>query len=322
VPRVIATLLLLILLPGCLYRAGGRLTAGMLDEVAGEGQSVGIEGVGDRLIERELLAELGHQLGEGLVSGATEITPEQQAALESVIDGLLYVAATRTGAGLRDEVSPELREMVRKDIVLAFSDGLRGELGDSLEVTVDRVVTQAVLSLQEGVQDPELRVAMAEVLRDSIYLAMREGRPGTPAVGETLQLTLSENLLTPFERSAAGITDLVADRVDESARRTENTLRAVIGALVVVLGVVVLLYWISRRQLVREREVTMEAQADLRSVGAALNVLDSHTRAEIDGKFQEYRRVATTKADKPASFGPGHGSADLYQRVDEPDDHG
>ena len=53
--------------------------------------------MGDRMLERALLVELGHQLGSGLASGATDITPEQQQAMESVVDGLLVVAAERTG---------------------------------------------------------------------------------------------------------------------------------------------------------------------------------------------------------------------------------
>jgi hypothetical protein len=72
--------------------------------MGGGGRSEGVETMGDRMLERALLVELGHQLGSGLASGATDITPEQQQAMESVVDGLLVVAAERTGKGLREEV--------------------------------------------------------------------------------------------------------------------------------------------------------------------------------------------------------------------------
>ena len=223
--------------PGCAYKIGSGVTAGVLDEIGGSGRSEGVETMGDRMLEKALLVELGHQLGSGLRDGATEISPEQQQSMEAVIDGLLLVAAKRTGKGLRNEVSPELRAMVQNGIVDALSDGLRGELGDSLEETVDRVVDRATLSLKEGMQDEQMRYAMADLLRESVYYAMREGQAGTPAVAETLEFTLTENMLHPVEQSVGGITDRVALQVEEQYQRTERLLYGIIGVLIVTLVV-------------------------------------------------------------------------------------
>lgn len=306
------TLLLIAVLlsSGCVYRMGGNLTAGMLDEAGGEGRTEGVEGLAEDLVAEAVLAELGHQLGQGLSSGATEITPEQRARLELAIDGALQVAASRTAKGLRDEVSPELREMVRQDIVHTLAEGMRGELGDSMEQTVDQVVARAVLSLEQGINDPVFRDSVASLIRDATYRAMREGRPGAPAVGETLQTTLSENLLAPFETSVGGLADAVADRVDESARRTERTLQGVISALVIILGVLILLYALTRRQLNRQRQETQITKQELRNVGAALDELDPESRARLMGKLDEYHRVAPTPA-------PQERRSSDYMRTDD-----
>jgi len=248
--------------------------------------------MGDRVLERALLVELGHQLGAGLSSGATEITPEQAEALESVIDNLLTVAATRTGQGLRNEVSPELREMVRKDIVGAFSDGLDNELGDSLQKTVDRMVTQAVVSLRTVMKEEDTRYATSDLLRDSVYYAMREGQGGTPAVAETIEFTLVNNLLEPLEQSVGGLTDVVATRVEDSARRTENTLRTVIGGLLFFAGVLAVLYVVRGWQLQRAQESSKQAAQALGGVDAALELLDEDTRAVVKKKLDEFQAVA------------------------------
>jgi len=287
--------LLVPLLAGCVYKMGGGLTAGMLDEAGGRGRTEGVEGLAEDLVAAEVLSELGHQLGEGLISGATDISPEQRAKLELAIDGALTVAATRTAKGLRDEVSPQLREMVRQDIVEALAEGMRGELGTSMEATVDRVVTRAVHSLEEATEDPVFRESLAAMIREATYQALREGRPGSPGVGETLQTTLSENLLTPFETSIGGLAETVADRVDQSAKRTERTLQGVISALVVVLGVIVLLYVLTRRQLFRAREHSQEAEMELRTMGAALDHLDPRSRDRILGKMDEYKQVTRSQ---------------------------
>ena len=279
-------------MPSCAYRVGSGLTAGVLDEISGEGRSEGVETMGDRVLERALLVELGHQLGSGLSSGATEITPEQREAMESVIDSLLTVAATRTGQGLRNEVSPELREMVRKDIVGAFADGLDNELGQSLEDTVDRVVTQAVVSLRRVINEEDTRYATSDLLRDSVYYAMREGQGGTPAVAETIEFTLVNNLLEPLEQSVGGLTDVVATRVEDSARRTENTLRSVIGGLLFLGGVLAVLYVVRGWQLQRAQESSKKAAQALGGVDAALDLLDADTRAAVQQKLEEYQAVA------------------------------
>ena len=112
-PRLL--LIAALLGPGCAYRIGSGAIAGAIDELGGEGRTEGVEAVTEDLIERALLVELGHQLGEGLSTGATTVTPEQQAALERTIDSLLTVAGKRGGKGLRNEVSPELRNLVVRE---------------------------------------------------------------------------------------------------------------------------------------------------------------------------------------------------------------
>ena len=227
---------------GCAYKVGGGLTAGVLDEMGGQGRTEGVETMGDRVLERALLVELGHQLGAGLRSGATDLSEEQQRELEEVIDGLIAVAAKRSGKGLRDDVGPELRNAINHGIVDALADGLRGDLGDSMEETVDRVVHQAVASLRLAMAEDATRYATADLLRESVYYAMREGQGGTPAVAETIEFTLTQNMLQPLEQSVGGITDRVAWQVEEQYRRTENLMMAIIGALLIGILFVSLAY--------------------------------------------------------------------------------
>ncbi|MCB9679222.1 MAG: hypothetical protein H6737_29230 [Alphaproteobacteria bacterium] len=296
--RALPALLLLIALPlspGCFYKVGSGLMAGVLDEAGGKGKSEGVDPVLEGIVEKALLAELGHQLGQGLQSGVTEITPEQQAGLESTVDGLITVATMRAGKGLRQDVSPELRAMIQRDIVEAFAEGIRGELGSSLEETVDRLVTRAVLSLRQNLEQDELKWATADLLRDSIYLAMREGS-ATPAVGETLETTLRDNVLDPFSTNVEGLADVIAGKVDEQARRTEQVLSGIISALVVVLGVFVLMYLVRGRQLQREQANRSQKEVDLRSLNAALAQLDEHTRAEVEHKLNEVRGLVSGNA--------------------------
>jgi len=308
-PRGLPPLLLLLLLSlpsACAYRIGGGVVAGAVDELGGEGRSGGVEGVADDLVERALLVELGHQLGEGLSNGATTITPEQQAEMERTIDALLMVAAKRTGKGLRNEVSPELREMDRKDIVGAFSDGLRGDLGESLEVTVDRVVTQAITSLRLGLDDPETRWVVSDLLRDSVYLAMRESQ-ASPAVGETLKTTLEQDMLNPIDRTVRGITNEVALQVRDANKQTEATLKGIITVMGIFLAVGVMLYMIRNRQVRRLQEANTQAERGLRNVDAALELLDENTRAAVLGKMAEYEEVERRQSQyvrAPASEQP------------------
>lgn len=275
--------------PACAYRLGQGLLEGAFDEVSGDGRSGGLPHTAEVLLEKQLLAELGHQLGQGLSAGVTEVQPEQQARLEQVIDDLLTVAARKTGKGLRNEVSPELREMVQKDIVRALSEGLRGELGASLEQTVDRVVAQAVASLRSSLAEEETQVALADLLRDSVYSAMREGDE-TPAIGQTLEATLTENMLAPIDGTVDSIGEVVG-RVERSAKKTENTLRGVIGALVVVSSVIATLYFIRNRQVRRLQEQNVAAERGLRNLDAALEQLDPASRAAVVAKLQEYDRI-------------------------------
>lgn len=299
-------LCLLLSAPACAYRVGGGLVAGAVDELDGKGRSAGLDGITDDLVERALLVELGHQLGEGLSNGATTVTPEQEAALQRTIDSLLTVAAERTGKGLRNEVSPELREMVRKDIVGAFSDSLRDDLGPTVESTIDRVVTRAVQSLRLGLDDPETRYVLSDLLRDSIYLAMRESQ-ASPAVGETLKTTLEQDMLSPIEASVGGITNELSLQWAESTRRTEATLKGIITAMSLLMFVGIILYSVRNRQLRRLQEANVEAERGLRNVDAALQQLDEGTRALILGKLQEYEGVERSEAQyvrRPAAGPP------------------
>jgi hypothetical protein len=297
-----------------MYRIGSRLSAGVLDEAAGRGSSGGVELVGERLVEQALLLEIGRQLGEGLSHSATDLTPEQRESLATAIEGLMMVTTSSFGAGLRDDVSPELREMVRVDIVQPLADGMRGPFSDALTFSVERAIATAESSAKDAVSDPELREAIAELIRSAVYEAMVEGRPGSPGVGETLEQTLTYNLLAPFEESIKSITQTVASRVDESADRTEGTLRAVIKALAVVLGLFVLMYALTRRQLLRARESSQAAEVDLRSISAALSMLDEETRTRIIRQAGEYHSVAAGAATAAATPPPARARSDAYLR--------
>jgi hypothetical protein len=295
--------MLLLLQLGCAYTIGAGITAGALDEVQGKGRSGGVEGTLDRVLERQLLGELGHQLGQGLTSGATDIDPEQKKRLEQTIDELLLVASRRAGHGLRTEVSPELREMVQKDIVRALAEGMRGELGDSLEETVDRVVARAIGSLRRELRDDDTRQALTDLLSESVYFALREGNEITPAVGDTLQATVTEDVLMPIETSVGGITQLIArqvsDTVSESTRRTERTLQSVIGALVVLLGVGLVMFLVRNRQVRRLQERSAAAERTVKGIDAALLMLDEDTRASVEQKLRDLQRIEAGAAPPP-----------------------
>ncbi|MCA9566908.1 MAG: hypothetical protein KC656_03660 [Myxococcales bacterium] len=273
---------------GCFYKVGSGLMAGVLDEAGGKGKSDGVDPVVSGLVEKALLAELGHQLGQGLQSGVADVTPEQRVALEATVDGLITVAMMRAGQGLRKEVSPELRALVTRDIVQAFAEGVRGELAPTLEETVDKLVTRAVVSLRRNLEDEETRFVTADLLRDSIYMALREGY-ASPAVGETVELTLKENVLSPVSDNVADITNLIATQVDAQAQRADRTLRSVIAALIMILAVGAILYSVQRRQLRRERMSKVRSEVDKRSFDVALEQLDEGTRAQVLAKLGEIR---------------------------------
>lgn len=301
---------------GCVYRIGQGLLAGALDEVGGEGRTRGLGGTADMLLEKQVMSELGHQLGQGLSSGVTEIDAEQQARLEQTIDDLITVATRRAGKGLREEVSPELREMVQKDIIQAFSEGLRGELGSSVEDTIDRVISRAVLSLRTQLGDEQLQMAISDLLRDSMYYAMRENG-ANPAMGEVLQDTLTENMLIPIEQSVDGIRNGVSLEIAENYQRTENTLRLVIGALIVVTSVIAMLYFIRNRQVRRLEEQNVASSRGLRNVDAALEHLDPEVKAAVLAKLDEYRSVeerAVPFVPRVVTTPPAPTRSDDYQR--------
>jgi hypothetical protein len=306
---------MLVLLVGCAYTIGSGLTAGVMDEMGGKGRSKGVEGITEALIEKQMLVELGHQLGQGLGSGVTEIEPEQQARLEQTISDVITVAMQKAGAGLRNEVSPELREMVQKDIVRALSEGMRGELGDSLEATVDRVVARAVASLRDNLGDEATKMVVSDLIRDSTYYAVRESQI-TPSVGETLQSTLTENMLAPIQKTMEDMTDILGEEVDTRADRmqdrTENTLRTIIGFLVVAMGVGAMLYFVRGRQAQRLAERSAEAERGLANFDAALEALDPAARAAMLAKLAEYQAL-TQRPAAPIVVPPPKRS-DAYER--------
>jgi hypothetical protein len=306
---------MLLLLVGCAYTIGSGLTAGVMDEMGGEGRSQGLEGATEDLLEKQILVKLGHQLGQGLGSGVAEIDPEQQARLEQTISDLINVAMRRAGHGLRTEVSPELREMVQKDIVRALSEGMRGELGDSLEQTVDRVVARAVSSLRENLGDDATKLVVSDLIRDSTYYAVREGQI-TPSIGETIEGTLNENMLGPiqdtFDEMRTALEEAVDDRTQRMQARTENTLRTIIGFLVVAMGVGAMLYFVRGRQAQRLAERSAEAERGLANFDAALEALDPTAREAVLAKLREYQAV--TKRPAPAPTPPPPKRSDAYER--------
>lgn len=285
-------LLLLVALTsqGCFYKVGSGLMAGVLDEAGGKGRSSGVDPIVGGMVEKALLAELGHQLGQGLQSGVAEITPEQKSALEDTVDGLVTIALMRAGEGLRKEVSPELRALVQRDIIEAFSEGVKGELAPTLETTVDRLVTRAVQSLRRNLGEEDTKFVTSDLLRDSIYMAMREGY-ASPAVGEVIQDTLEENVLSPFSNNVTDLANLINARVDEQAQRGERTLRAVIAALIIIIAFMFIAYSIQRRQTRRERMAAVRSQVDKRSLDVALEQLDEPTRQAFLEKLGEIREM-------------------------------
>jgi len=307
----------LLLLAGCAYTIGSGLTAGVMDEMGGEGRSKGVEGVTEELLEKQLLVQLGHQLGQGLGSGVAEIDPEQQARLEQTISDVIDVAMRKAGHGLRTEVSPELREMVQKDIVRALSEGMRGELGASLEQTVDRVVARAVGSLRENLGDESTKMALADLIRDSTYYAVREGQV-TPSVAETVESTLTENMLDPIQATFLEVTDVLKYEVDSRTRRTESTLRTIIGFLVVALGAAAMLYFVRGRQTQRLAERSAEAERGLANFDAALEALDPTARAAVLAKLAEYQAVTKRPVLSVASAPPAPKRSQAYERRSKP----
>jgi hypothetical protein len=304
-PALLALLLTALLAsPGCFYKVGSGLMAGVLDEAGGKGQSEGFDPVVEGLVEKALLAELGQQLGQGLQAGVTEVTPEQQARLEATIDGLITVATARAGKGLRRDVSPELRAMVQRDIVEAFSDGMRGELGGSLEETVDRLVTRAILSLRTGLEDDEMKYATADFLRESVYLALREGDE-TPPVGETVQATLEQNVLDPFSSNVENLAETIASKVNEQAERTQNFLQAIISLLVVVLGVFAVMYFVLQRRYRREQADRAMREHEMQNLNVALAQLDAGTREQVESKLSEVRSLVDGPKGAGAPTAPG-----------------
>ena len=289
-PALIVFVLVLSMETGCAYKMGAGLTAGMLDELSGEGQTDGVDGVTRGVVERALLAELGHQLGAGLASGAVDLSTEQRAELELTIDRALLIAAQRTGNGLRTEVSPALREMVRRDIVDALVHGMQNDVGDSMEKMMQRVVASSIESMKNEIKDPELHQAMAGFLRDSVYYSMQESKLGVASISETVQYSLDRAVLKPFENSVDGLAESVADKVAEASRRTENTLKAIILFLGMVLIVVGFFFTLTRRKLTEAEATTTKAKHELQTVDVAIKTMDDDTRSIILKKLSSYRR--------------------------------
>lgn len=313
-PATFVLLTSLAVSPGCLYRIGQNLAAGVFDEAGGGGKTRGLEGVTERIAERHLAEEIGRQLGEGLASGATDLTPEQRAALEEAIDGWITVASQRAGTGLRDEVSPALRDMVRRDIVDALAQGMRHEIGPTLEETVDQVVTRAILSLRRGVSDAETKQALADLIRTAVFKALREKEGDTPGIGTALEATLSENVLPQLEGSAESVSTLVAKKVAEERNRTENQLKGIIFLVALIASVFLIMYMIAQRQLSRERVRASTTAAEKRSLDAAIGLLDEEAKARVLEKLDEYRSVMAIRPPKGETPPPANRRDDYLRK--------
>ncbi|TVQ94778.1 MAG: hypothetical protein EA397_00870 [Deltaproteobacteria bacterium] len=293
VARVIKLVVIVMMASACFASMGRNFTSGAFDELLGEDRDgPALSEAQSALLERELMRKLGRQLGEGLTDGATTLPPERRAELETTIDALIAVAAYRSGKGLREEVGPEFRNIVRRDIVNTFAEGARGEIAEALEEAAGRAsaaaVDRAFDKLHERLEDPTFRYLMAEVLRDTVNEAIEGGTPYRPGIGETLETTLTTNLLDPFQDSVGGVTDRVALHISDSARRTENLLKTIISGLVVVVVVIGVLYVVRDRQARRARETTAQAQEGLRTVGAALDQIDDESLRHIKERLGSY----------------------------------
>lgn len=299
-----------LLLDGCMYRIGRNGMDGLLDEAIGEDRVGGVDALGDKILQKQLALELGKQLGEGVASGATDLTIAQREQIEATIDGLLTVATERGAHGIRTNLSPALRDMVRQDIVDALADGMKSRVTPQLEDTADRVVTKAIVSLRKGLDDPETRIVLSELIADSFYIAMREGGRRSPSVSDTIEATVTQSVLSPVEDSVGGIADQVALKVEEQARRTERTLQAVIAFLGAVLIGFVVLYAFVQRQLVKERATSREAEQGLRQVSAVIGLLDEGTRSKLQGVLGD--------PSKPAKDGAATRRSDYERKDDTP----
>jgi hypothetical protein len=288
---------------------GRSATRGAFDELLGEDRDQPVlTELEARLLEDRLMARLGRQLGEGLADGATTIPPEKRRELEETLEALVAVASHRMGRGLREDVGPEFRAIVRRDIVDSFAQGLRGDLGDALDEAVDRAATRAVDSaldrLIERLAEPEVRYTLGDLLRDSVNDAVEGGSPTSPGIGATLETTLTTNLLDPFQDSVGGVTDRVAYRITESAQRTENLLRTIISGLVIVLVVLGVLYIVRDRQARRARETSQRAAEGLRTVGAALDQLDDEGLRQLKRRLSEYENLLVEETTRRGRRGP------------------
>ena len=150
----------------------------------------------------------------------------------------------------------------------------------------------------------ETRFAIADLLRDSVYFALQEGQGGAPSVGQTLEFTLEQNILDPLANTVGGIAEGVAYNVNESAQRTEQLLQAIIGALVMVLALAITAYYVRGRQTQVAVLNRNRAQMRLRSLDAALSLLDEDSRRAILSKLDEYDSVANPDVT-PQTPAPG-----------------
>lgn len=289
-------MLALLFCVGCVYKAGGNLSAGILDEAAGRGKSGGVEAIARSLAEAKTLEELGRQFGDGVIGGVTE--EAQQQRLEQAVDSLLAVAAARTGRGLREDVGPAFRQVARESIAQSLADGLREDVGPAAEDAVEKIVRRAALTAEDVLRDPALTVAFADMLRDSLYLALREGRPGTPGVGETLHRTLDVDVLDPVESSIGGLAGELAARVDESAQRTENVLKSVIGGLLVLLAGVGILAIVNQQRLARERETMRASHGQNMAVQDLLEMMPPEMRDQLMASLRD--RASRSDEDLPS----------------------
>lgn len=292
-------------LQGCVYNIGAGLTAGILDETAGKGKSKGVNGTVQGLVEKEYVNALGKQLGQGIIQGA--FTEDQTKRLEVTIDRLLDEATTRGADGVEHKLSPALRKAIKEDVIKAASEGMREDLKPALEDTIDGIITQAVVSLRRGINDEDTKIALAELLRDGMYSAMRESG-ARPGVGDTLQRTLDESVLAPFEDTMGNVSTIVADKVAAESRRTTNVMAAMLALVVVVAGLFMTMWLVANRRLAVQQGQAQNTELNLRQFDAALAELDDDTREKILEKLSHFRAAPRVVAP------PGPRRNDSYER--------
>ena len=111
------------------------------------------------------------------VSGARSSRPQFDRALDALVEGDTLVITTL------DRLGRSTQNM------LAFADALRGDLGDSLEETIDRVVSKAVTALITGLDDERLAFVQFHRGRRRAFVPLSASMGHTASAGAFCVLT-------------------------------------------------------------------------------------------------------------------------------------